>query len=105
MRMWKVNPRQLCRQHLLGEHVEMHMAAGSIAKGHSLDGYTDTGLMEIHHIPDRHDALAAELERRGYNHRSPIRNDVDYYHAGLVDSDRSKRDLVDRCEACARRMG
>ena len=25
MRMWMVNPRIMCRQHLLGEHVEIHM--------------------------------------------------------------------------------
>ena len=36
MRMWLVNPALLCRQHLLGEHVEMHMFAGHILEGYVL---------------------------------------------------------------------
>lgn len=39
MRMWKVNPKNMCRQHLLGEHVECHMFVGAILKGISLSGY------------------------------------------------------------------
>ena len=30
MRMWGVDPKQMCRQHLLGEHVELHMQAGAV---------------------------------------------------------------------------
>lgn len=104
MRMWNVDPRLLCRQHLLGEHVEMHMMAGSLAKGHNLSGYIEDGLIEVHNIVPRHAALAAEMIRRGYNHRSPIRRDVEYYEAGEVDVIRSRRDLVIRCQACLKRM-
>jgi hypothetical protein len=30
MRMWMVPPKVMCRKHLLGEHVEIHMLAGSL---------------------------------------------------------------------------
>jgi Pyrimidine dimer DNA glycosylase len=30
MRMWLVDPRLMCSQHLLGEHVELHMLVGSL---------------------------------------------------------------------------
>lgn len=33
MRMWVVNPKILCRKHLLGEHVELHMATGHLQRG------------------------------------------------------------------------
>ena len=42
MRMWMVNPEILCRKHLLGEHVELHMLVGWIIKGKSIQGYLDT---------------------------------------------------------------
>jgi len=28
MRMWMLNPKALCRKHLMGEHVEIHMLVG-----------------------------------------------------------------------------
>lgn len=30
MRMWMVDPKIMCRKHLLGEHLELHMLAGCI---------------------------------------------------------------------------
>jgi len=68
MRMWKVNPKSLCRKHLLGEHVECHMFLGSLAKNISLKGYIEKGLVEVHNIIKRHDELAIELGSRGYQH-------------------------------------
>lgn len=44
MRMWMVPPELMCRQHLLGEHVELHMFVGAINKGTSvvtLPGYCE----------------------------------------------------------------
>ena len=73
MRMWKVSPRLMCDQHLLGEHAEMHMFVGTIRHGISLAGYITGGLVETHRIVQRHDQLAAEMARRGMNHRSPLR--------------------------------
>lgn len=72
MRMWLVNPKLMCDKHLLGEHVEMHMFAGCIRKGMSLQGYIDKGLYQPGWIGKRHDSLAAEMQERGMNHKSPL---------------------------------
>ena len=32
MRQWMVDPRLLCRKHLLGEHVENHMFIGTLKR-------------------------------------------------------------------------
>jgi hypothetical protein len=43
--MWGINPKKLCNQHLLGEHLEMHMFVGCIKKGISLKGYYENKLV------------------------------------------------------------
>jgi hypothetical protein len=50
VRMWGIDERFMCRQQLLGEHVEMHMIAGSIKRGKSIEGYTLNGLIETSRI-------------------------------------------------------
>ena len=42
MRMWMVDPKKMCRKHLLGEHVEIHMMVGTLLKGRSIDGFLGT---------------------------------------------------------------
>jgi len=101
MRMWNVDPRLMCRRHLLGEHVEMHMFAGTLAKGVSIKGYLDGGLVEVDRIRTRHDELAAEMERRGYKHSSPLRDDCPSFCAGSVSVDESLAELARRCPQCA----
>ena len=98
MRMWGVDPALLCDQHLLGEHVEMHMFAGSIKKGINVSGYVKKGLVEIHNIQNRHDELAMEIEKRGMNHKS----DLDFAGGvgGYVDIENSKKELKRRCKDC-----
>lgn len=38
MRMWMLPPETMCRKHLLGEHVELHMLLGSLRRGKTLTG-------------------------------------------------------------------
>ena len=38
MRMWMIDPKLLCRKHLLGEHGEIHKHLPSLRKGHRVDG-------------------------------------------------------------------
>ena len=99
MRMWNVDPRLLCRQHLLGEHVEMHMMIGTILAGKSCKGYTDDGLIEIHNVRKRHDVLRDEMLRRGYNHNSPLPA-ATLWVEGVVDVDANIVELHRRCKAC-----
>lgn len=99
MRMWMVDPKILCRQHLLGEHKELHMLAGCVARGKSLRGYLEKGLIQIHSIKCRHEELVEEMQRRGYNHSSPLRDFQDY-SAGEVNKEKSIYDLRIRCKNC-----
>lgn len=103
MRQWMVDPRLLCRKHLLGEHVESHMFIGTLKKGKSLKGYINKGLVEVHNIKKRHKALAKEMKRRGMNHQSPL-EDVPLYVLGKVDAEENIRELKRRCPDCSLRM-
>ena len=113
MRMWLVDTQRMCRQHLLGEHVEMHMFAGSIRAGISLRGYIERGLVIVHRLRERHDALAKEIRRRGWNHKSPLlspgetQRDLFQFYSGRegsgaleFDVKKSRQDLLRRCPAC-----
>lgn len=102
VRMWGVNPELLCAKHLLGEHVEMHMFAGSIRKGISTKGYEQTGLVILSKIRSRHDALAKEMKRRGMNHRSPMDRIVDGSKGGWLDEKKNLKELKRRCVECGK---
>jgi hypothetical protein len=109
-RMWGVDPRLLCDQHLLGEHVEMHMFLGGIRKGHSVRGYTDNGIVDPHRVFARHEALARELERRGMNHRSPMvlnpedESAIASLPVATIDAEGNLVELARRCERCRERQ-
>lgn len=111
MRMWMVDPRGMCRKHLLGEHVETHMLLGSMNKGISMDGYVRNNLAEPAKLAARHDALATEMKRRGYRHQSPLSHQdaaevLEYYSEGVqrakVHRAASLAELVRRCPECAK---
>jgi hypothetical protein len=99
MRMWLVDPGLLCKKHLLGEHVEMHMFAGSIRKRISLCGYIKKGLVDLRLVNSRHDALAAEMLRRGMKHESKL-DPIPFLPAGEVDVENSLAELSRRCSKC-----
>ena len=103
MRMWMISPRFLCRQHLLGEHYELHKLAGSLRRGKRLGRLLTHGLVDPSQMYARHEQVAAEMERRGYRHRSPM-TQTDSTR-GRIDIERNARDLQERCPACAERMG
>lgn len=100
MRMWMVNPELLCRKHLLGEHVEVHMLAGTIVKGNSLAGFLAKRLLAPQYMHSRHKALSTEMVKRGYNHNSPMPEVVTRLR-GLVDLDESRAELLRRCPECS----
>ena len=106
MRMWNVDPKLMCHRHLLGEHKELHMLAGSIRKGKSIAGYVSRGLVEPHKAQKRHDALVAEFRRRnwpsGREHNTPL--SLSAAPEGHVSVRRSLRDLADRCPRCRERI-
>tara|TARA_R110002110_G_scaffold78341_14_gene205585 strand:- start:1877 stop:2200 length:324 start_codon:yes stop_codon:yes gene_type:complete len=103
MRMWMVRPELLCRKHLLGEHVELHMLVGTINKGTSVGGYVKGGLVEVHNVKSRHTQLVTEMTKRGYNHQSPLPK-FNSFAAGVVSVKDNVKELKKRCTDCRERI-
>ena len=104
MRMWMVDPSVMCRKHLLGEHVEIHMMAGHLQLGRKVDGYVRENCVQPRSIAVRHTALAEEMQRRGYKHVSPLRQPKIAAHQhpeAQVDRQAALAELVHRCAECA----
>ena len=97
--MWNVEPSKMCKRHLLGEHVEMHMFVGAIMKGKRIDGYIIRGLVETQNLETRHNALASEMRRRGMRHKSPLTQPA-VAAIGHVDVGGSEVELRRRCNLC-----
>jgi hypothetical protein len=100
MRMWLVNPKIMCRKHLLGEHLELHMLVGCLRKQKNIKGYLENGLADPSLIIDRHRELVAEMKHRGYKHFSPIGEFPQQVSRCNIDSKKNVQELVDRCLKC-----
>lgn len=100
-RMWIVNPKILCDNHLLGEHKELHQLVGHIKAGNInvVKGHADRQQIDTSLITDRHEELVLEMIERGMNHHSPL-DYVDKLNLGTVDVSYNIDDLCDRCEKC-----
>jgi len=105
--MWLVDPKLLCRQHLLGEHLEIHMFVGILrCRSISIKGYLDGGLLQMDKLFDRHEELAIEMKRRGYNHKSPLdKKEVEnlirlWSSNGFVNVEENLKELRKRCLEC-----
>lgn len=75
MRIWDVSPAILCRQHLLGEHRELHALWQILTldkKGYARHPETLRWRGKQRALFLRHEAQVAEMARRGYNHASPL---------------------------------
>lgn len=100
-----INPSILCRKHLLGEHGEIHKHKHNFIKGHSIEGRI--GQIEPESMKERHDELAVEMLKRGYNHKSEYEMpDLSKYDLNgfVVDVEKSIEDLSERCEECKKNM-
>lgn len=77
MRIWDVDPKCLCRKHLLGEHRELHglwniLTVHGGTGGYSRHPETLRWVGKTKALHGRHEALVREMERRGYRHASPL---------------------------------
>jgi len=105
MRMWMTDVENLCNQHLQGEHVEIHMLAGTLKKKMSINGYIENNLIEVSSMKSRHDAIAKEMVRRGMNHKSPLKvPDYSYlpkkHKEYKIDAKSAEKELKSRCGKC-----
>lgn len=75
MRIWDVDPALLCRSHLLGEHRELHAVWNVITldrRGYARHPEVLRWHGRLAALRARHEALVAEMARRGYRHASPL---------------------------------
>ena len=107
MRMWLVNPKKMCRQHLLGEHSELHMFAGLMRLKKGVAGFIANNLLEPKSLKKRHYELAREMKRRGYLHRSRLnfsQKRISYLDKTIqnyrMDRKLSQKQLLSRCRRC-----
>jgi len=99
MRMWLgVYPAEMCRQHLLGEHVEMHMATSWFRKGKRLGRLAQ--FIDPVQLQVRHDQIATEMGRRGYRHKSPLEQPEGPFAPYLVHPEENRQELARRCPNC-----
>jgi hypothetical protein len=75
MRIWDITPKRLCRNHLLGEHRELHAIWSVLVndkQGYARHPETLRWKGKLRALFARHEALVREMTRRGYRHRSPL---------------------------------
>jgi hypothetical protein len=75
LRIWDVPPEELCRFHLLGEHRELHAIWTILTQdktGYRNHPETKRWAGKGAALFIRHEALAGEMTRRGYSHRSDL---------------------------------
>ena len=75
MRIWDIPPDKLCRNHLLGEHNELHAMWNILTQGKT--GYsnhpeTKRWQGKLRALFRVHQEIAQEMHARGYNHKSPL---------------------------------
>jgi len=75
MRIWDIAPKKLCRNHLLGEHRELHAIWSILTKnkkGYSRHPETLRWKGKLKALYLRHEKLIEEMRARGYCHKSAL---------------------------------
>ncbi|MCS7150780.1 MAG: pyrimidine dimer DNA glycosylase/endonuclease V [Endomicrobia bacterium] len=75
MRIWDIEPKFLCRKHLLGEHRELHAIWNILTKnkkGYSKHPETLRWRGKLKSLYIRHEKLVKEMLKRGYKHNSEL---------------------------------
>ena len=77
MRVWDIEPKDLCHKHLVAEHRELHGLWNILTKHEGKGGYsrhpeTLRWVGKTKALYNRHEALIAEFTKRGYKHHTPL---------------------------------
>ena len=75
MRIWDLPTKELCRNHLLGEHRELHAIWSVLTKnkkGYSQHPETLRWKNRLRALFRRHEEQVLEMTHRGYQHHSPL---------------------------------
>jgi hypothetical protein len=73
MRIWDITPEKLCRNHLLGEHSELHAIWSILTnnkKGFKNHPETLRWKGKLNALFLRNEQLVKEMKKRGYTHSS-----------------------------------
>jgi len=104
--MWMIDPKYLCRKHLLGEHNEIHKHRHMFVKKYSINNRINPIVqIEPKNMKSKHDVLVFEMLARGYKHKSPYEQpDISYLPEWQrnvnIDIEYNIKDLHSRCEEC-----
>jgi hypothetical protein len=100
MRIWDIPPDKLCRQHLLGEHRELHAIWAILTenkRGYANHPETKRWRGKLGALYLRHLCLVREMTKRGYRHHSPLPRALatgDDDQCEYVDSYRRQRQIL-----------
>lgn len=106
MRIWDIDPRELCKSHLLGEHSELHGLWNILTqnkKGYRRHPETLRWEGKLAALYARHEALVEEMGRRGYQHASPLARELATgiaVQTDYVDSPEAQRRIL-KAKGCA----
>lgn len=97
-----VDPENMCTDHLLGNHNECHQLVGYIESGNvrKLIGHSVRGQIDLTQLREWHGEVVREMERRGWNHDSPLEYTMDIPIGEDMIGESSTNKLTDRCDEC-----
>ena len=77
MRIWDIDPKYLCRKHLIAEHRELHGLWNILTKHGGKGGYsrhpeTLRWVGKLRALYNRHEALLKEMKKRGYQEKTSL---------------------------------
>jgi len=99
VRIWCVPVSELDRQHLLGEHAELHCIVGALLgkyKAYSNHPETLRFKDRIDQLYARHADQVAELVKRGYKHNSSLPQSNQSYYCTPNEYSRDHEELTKR---------
>jgi len=99
VRIWAVPVSELDRQHLLGEHAELHCIVGALlGKYKAYRSHPETRRFEnrVEQLYYRHADQVAEMQKRGYRHNSPLPNSNQPYRYSEEEYCRDYQELAKR---------
>ena len=99
VRIWCVPVSELDRQHLLGEHAELHCIVGALlGKYKAYRNHPETLRFNgrIEELYFRHSEQVAEMRRRGYRHDSPLPESSTPYRYTTEEYHRDHAELAKR---------
>lgn len=106
VRIWCVPVSELDRQHLLGEHAELHCIVGALAgKYKAYQNHPETRRFQgrIDELYFRHAEQVMEMAKRGYKHNSPLPPSTTPYECSREEQRRDHTELRKRQRASRRK--